>query len=384
MKRMAILLTAVQWWTAVSVFAQTNVTESVQRIDIALQRAGTFLVNQQEQDGSWRSERYGVFRDGMALTPLVSLCVRYLPQAGPEAMASHQHGHAFLANAVESMESDTTALAYPVYTAALSAMGGIMTDQRRWLDILMTRQFSSANGWSEEDAHFGGWGFGPRIPKKSGNVSPYTANISATVYALGALRSSGLSPTNQIFTDALIFLQRCRNPFPGDGGFYFSPGDDAANKAGGEGDRFYSYGSATADGVRGLLLCGLTRDHPYVADAALWLDRNFSTTNVPGAFTETREPLRNAYYYYYVWSVSHALHVLGAAEANGMKWAGALADVLIERQLPDGSWSNDLTDMREDDPLIATPFAASALALCRKALITPPEAIRPVAHGPVY
>ena len=41
---------------------------------------------------------------------------------------------------------------------------------------------------------------------------------------------------------------------------------------------------------------------------------------------------------------------------------------LVERQLPDGSWRNSYSFMKEDDPLIATTLAAAALANCRAAM----------------
>ncbi len=45
-----------------------------------------------------------------------------------------------------------------------------------------------------------------------------------------------------------------------------------------------------------------------------------------------------------------------------------LAEELLRRQRPDGSWSNHYTDAMEDDPLIATPFAAAALAIGSRVL----------------
>ena len=49
-------------------------------------------------------------------------------------------------------------------------------------------------------------------------------------------------------------------------------------------------------------------------------------------------------------------------------WAEALAEELLRRQHSDGSWVNDAVEVREDDPLVATPLAAGALAVCRDAL----------------
>jgi len=49
-------------------------------------------------------------------------------------------------------------------------------------------------------------------------------------------------------------------------------------------------------------------------------------------------------------------------------WAEELANALIRRQHPDGSWATTFSFTKEDDPLIATPLAAAALANCRLTL----------------
>jgi hypothetical protein len=45
-----------------------------------------------------------------------------------------------------------------------------------------------------------------------------------------------------------------------------------------------------------------------------------------------------------------------------------LAETLLAKQGADGSWQSASTEMREDDPLVATPFAAAALAVARTIL----------------
>jgi hypothetical protein len=49
-------------------------------------------------------------------------------------------------------------------------------------------------------------------------------------------------------------------------------------------------------------------------------------------------------------------------------WARALAEALLARQRPDGSWVNASMELREDDPLVATPFAMAALGIARMVL----------------
>jgi len=125
----------------------------------------------------------------------------------------------------------------------------------------------------------------------------------------------------------------------------------------------------TCDGLRALLQCGFTAKHPRVIAARRWLEQNFSVASNPGVFQKDREVLRDAYYYYYAWSLAHALMALNVHEVQTPKgpqrWAGALSRELIRRQNRDGSWANPYTDAKEDDPLVATPFAISALIICQ-------------------
>ncbi|MEM9252049.1 MAG: hypothetical protein AAGB29_06835, partial [Planctomycetota bacterium] len=103
---------------------------------------------------------------------------------------------------------------------------------------------------------------------------------------------------------------------------------------------------------------------------------HFLPDTVPGDFADGREPLRHGYYHYYAWSVSHALRRLGVTHAGVDRetpWAEQLAEALIATQDADGAWRNASTDGKEDDPLVATPFALSALAVCRNALMEMPS-----------
>jgi hypothetical protein len=106
-----------------------------------------------------------------------------------------------------------------------------------------------------------------------------------------------------------------------------------------------------------------------VVAARGWLERHFSAAKHPGLFASEREELRNAAYYYWTWAVAHAFRIFQTrrivTDRGELDWAAALAAELLARQRPDGSWVNRFTDAKEDDPLIATPWAASASALAR-------------------
>jgi hypothetical protein len=125
----------------------------------------------------------------------------------------------------------------------------------------------------------------------------------------------------------------------------------------------------TADGVRGLIRLGVPLDDNRVAAAAAWLDANFDAERNPGDFPPVAEVRRASSYYYWTWSAAHALRDLGKVTVSGRaRWAEALAEALLARQRPDGSWSNPATEMREDDPVVATAFATAALGVCRIAI----------------
>jgi squalene-hopene/tetraprenyl-beta-curcumene cyclase len=116
----------------------------------------------------------------------------------------------------------------------------------------------------------------------------------------------------------------------------------------------------TADGVRALLRLGATAEDPRVVAAKRWLARNFDPEKNPGVFPERDEVRRRSGYYYWVWSGAHAMRALGERA-----WAEPLAEALLRRQGADGSWKNPSTEMREDDALVATPFAVAGLAAAR-------------------
>jgi squalene-hopene/tetraprenyl-beta-curcumene cyclase len=225
----------------------------------------------------------------------------------------------------------------------------------------------------------------PRKPLPGEGGPPLLeSNLSATAFALQALRAAGCSSSDPAYAAALVFVKRCQNYADesdeafDDGGFFFIYDDAVRNKAGVAGkdrtgrERFSSYGSTTADGLGALLACGLPPTHARVAAARAWLESHFDVTGVPGKYAASREANRAAVYHYYCWSLARALHAAGVKEvttpAGKLRWAEALADELLKRQRADGSWVNEVMAQRENDPLIATSEAAAGLAVCRSAL----------------
>src|SRR5207245_5587747 len=173
-----------------------------------------------------------------------------------------------------------------------------------WVAYLRQRQLTEDLGWQPADKEYGGWGYCPTLPRKppDGQLTPplTESNLSATLAALAALRAGGVPADDPAVRKARFFVERCQNfgddPAYDDGGFFFIYDDGVRNKAGVAGkdrqgrERYLSYGSTTADGLRALLLCGLPAEHPRVAAARRWLETRFSATDHPGQYRPEREP----------------------------------------------------------------------------------------------
>jgi hypothetical protein len=325
----------------------------VDRIDLALARGASFLLRKQGEDGAFRSGSYAAFRDGYSLTPMAILALS-LASDTAESRRAYARGATFMTTmlgADRMLRTDLARPQYPSYSTALAILALNPSPDpahRAARDALIGELRKLA-------VPSGGWGYEigePQIQK--------TANLSATLFAIGALTLSGVPQNDAELMKARAFVEKCQNAPPaGDGGFFFAPGGSDGNKAG----PGQSYGSMTADGVRALIRLGVPVTDPRLVAARGWLEKEFDATRNPGAFPEVSEIRRASSYYYYMWSVSHALRDLGVTTP----WYDALAEELIRRQKPDGSWQNPAAEMRENEPVVATSFAMAALAVSRMA-----------------
>jgi squalene-hopene/tetraprenyl-beta-curcumene cyclase len=352
-----------------------------QRIEDALKRGSRFLASRQAADGLWRSDVYGSFKDPSALTPLVASAL----DAAKPAAGADERVVKYLAGMVRpdgGIDVESYGIPYPLYTAALTvnllSAPERVAHAKAWAADLAKRQLDEHLGWQPSDPEYGGWGYAKELPRKPAaglSVLPGTeSNLSATTFALEALRQAGAG--KEVFRKARMFIDRCQNysdearvqasPFD-DGGFFFIRNDPVRNKAGVAGkdaigrERYASYGSATADGIRALRACGVSEADPRLQAARRWLERSFRADAHPGGYASDREVNREALYYYYAFSVSRALR----SEGDDLGRRDKLAEALLGRQGADGAWVNPAVAVREDDPLVATSFAVLALAACR-------------------
>jgi hypothetical protein len=348
----------------------------------ALASGVTYLISRQSDDGAWHSDGVGLLKDGTALTPFAITALQEAHDAGvrtPAVEASIRKGLVWLSQFTKkdgSVAPPADGFEYPMYTATLAIKAyshptahAFLLARDGWVKFVKERQLTEKLGWKPEDKQYGGWGYCRVIPKRlDPNVigpANVESNLSATVFALDALRTAGELDADTA-KGAAVFVRRCQNK---DGGFHFIYDDPTRNKAGlatTEPPTFHSYGSTTADGIRALTLCQLPEDKQRRDNALRWLAKHFQADTHPGTYNQVHEPNREAVYFYYAASVAKAFRDHLARLDNANDWADQLGRELVRRQKPDGSWVNLVELVRENDPIIATCNALSTLATCTK------------------
>jgi hypothetical protein len=332
-----------------------------------LARAADYLWSQQADDGGWHSHTYGLLRSGQAMTPFVLEALLEIPDQGRAAPAAKvDRALEFIRGKTQSSGAlgmaDPGIPDYPNYATALAVSAICRARRPGWeaqvkpmVAYLRAQQFTEQNGWRPSDPVYGAWGMGggQRTPPDTGHV-----DLSMTRYVIEALRDAGVPPSDRIFDQARMFLQRCQN-FDADGGFFFSTTEFDTNKAGHDGKRFRSYGTTTADGILALLAIGLPRTDPQVSAAQRWLTAHHRDVEVPGFTGAAYQRWPQGLSFYYSSAAAQAFRALGANAGPG------IVDGLTKTQRPDGSWANPENLVKEDDPLIATAFAVRALVASR-------------------
>ncbi|HVC98936.1 MAG TPA: prenyltransferase/squalene oxidase repeat-containing protein [Pirellulales bacterium] len=224
-------------------------------------------------------------------------------------------------------------------------------------------QWDGEEGHDESSFNYGGAGYG----------KSKRPDLSNTNFLLDALKAAGNGPDDEAVKKALIFVSRCQNletenntsPFAAlnpDGGFYYTVAAGGESQAGkNENGGLRSYGSMTYAGLKSMIFAGVGPDDPRVQAAIGWLKKHYSLETNPGMGD-------NGLYYYYH-TFAKALDSLGQEtfeDADGTKheWRKELAEELVRRQQPDGSWINTNGRWLEGDANLVTGYALLTLSYC--------------------
>lgn len=341
-------------------------TELLRSVDASLRKGAEWLLKQQKEDGSF---------GGPAEVGKASLVVSAL-LGTPDGKTLRDDARVKKAIAyIVSMQQPDGSINTPgeqglanyqtsAAVAALAAYGDPAHKPiiNKAKDFLLSIQH-------KEGLDAGGFGYN----------SDKRADLSNTQFTLEALRAAGLKEDSEAFQNCIKFLQRCQNrsesndqPWAGnDGGGIYYPG---SSKAGviklADGKVIYkSYGSMTYALLRGYVLAGLKPDDPRVQAAQKWITENYTLDQNPGM--EGDQKLQGLLYYYM--SMAKALSLLKTSTLelpNGTKrvWAKDLAEKLISLQEAEGSWINTAMRWMENDRVLATAYALTALNECRAVL----------------
>jgi hypothetical protein len=340
-------------------------------IDSAVKKGFAWLLGQQAKDGGWHSTAYGSLKGGAAMTSLVLYTVAQLPQPLWEPNADRwRRAFAFFAPGLEKRQTLAAAdgsLDYPTYAVPMWLVASERLKQpqapalrKRLVEYLIAAQLCERRGFKAQQTPFGGWDF---LGAADAQGITTGSNISVLAYAVEALAGSDHPMAAKSLQRAADWLVRCQEACR-DGGFAFTTEPMSLNNKAEFRDAKQTqpraYGSATTDGLRALLACGVELSDARVQKAAQWLAKHPGVEVVPG-FDDLPLELgwQRGLRYYYLAGLSRALPTLPAAERT--KRASQIAKALLGEQKADGNWQSDAPRMREDDPLIATCFALTAL-----------------------
>lgn len=338
----------------------------------ALARGVAWLLKQQAADGGWHSQAYGQLKGGAAVTALVLDTLSQLPK---ESITKHEpaidRGFQFLRAGFakrRTIAATDGSLDFPTYGSALfltattrlaNKSDEIQKQTKLAREYLFGAQLLEPRGFAADHASYGGWDF---LGADDAQGITTGTNVSVVAHVLEAFATDKSAAAEKSRVAAKGWLLRCQQA---DGGFAFTPEPMSLNNKAEFADQARtkprSYGTATCDGIRGLLALDLTVDDANIKRAITWLSKNPALEVVPGfealpAETEWRRGLR--FYYYY--GLARILPQLPAADRPGRQQA--IERILLKEQQADGRWQNESDRMRENDPLIATSFAVSTLA----------------------
>lgn len=354
---------------------------------VAIQRGVDFLRQAQHPDGSWTAG------PGPAVTGLVVALLLDEPDIGPDDPAVAR-GVDYLLSRVQadgSIRDGAQGILANYNTAiclsALSrlpdhpeAVRAVAAAQAFLIDLQWKPGMTPPGGTPINTDHpfYGGAGYG-----RHGRP-----DMSNTQIMLQGLHDSGLDPEDPAFARALTFIARCqgiddnqyfpRGTLVNDGGViyatsingehpeipvsYANPQAVDEARAGRPVSGLRGYGSMTYAAFKSFAYAKLPPDDPRVRGALQWIQTHYTLDQNPGM----PEAIGQQGLYYYYLTHARALHAWGhptltLTEGRTVHWAAALTNRLSSLQNADGSFVNTDGRWMENDPVLVSAYAVTAL-----------------------
>jgi len=329
--------------------------ETRQRLMSALDKAESYLRQQQKPDGS--------FDANVGISALAATAILRQPGKPKAAQLQVAAKTLDLLAGLAKPDGGIYDKIIPHYITAVSTMalvaGGRPQDRpliEKARLYLAENLLDEGEGVKQDEFWYGGMGYG-----NTTRADGRRADIISLEYALRAMKEADLPESNAAWQKAITFLQRTQNNSEtndqkwaaNDGGFVYYPGFTYHADGGTK-----SYGSVTYAGLLSYTYANLTKNDPRVQAALKWIRANYTVDENPGMGQKT------VYYYYMVFA--KALQAVGeniVVDANGRRhpWREELARKLISLQYPEGYWVNKVPDEWQDNKVLVTAFTMTAI-----------------------
>jgi squalene-hopene/tetraprenyl-beta-curcumene cyclase len=299
------------------------------KADRAVDAGIAFLRKTQARDGSW-SKSVGV--TALAARAMLESHRKYT-EADDRAVASavqfvlrHVKGDGSITDTAENTSYNTATALVALQATRNPAYRDAVANAQRFL---ARHQIDEGESRHREDVFYGGIGY-------SDDDRP---DLSNQYMALEALRASGLSDEDPVWSRALVFISRCQNRSESndqkwagnDGGFTYNPNFSPHGA-------LTSYGGMTHAGLISLIFASVDKNDPRIQAAYDWIRANYTLDVNPG--TDGKSGL---YYYYEVFAKAMAAYgepLIVTTDGVKHNWREDYIRKMTSLQNADGSWVN--------------------------------------------
>jgi len=344
---------------------------SYAKVDLSLQKeiehsikiSLQWLVEQQEDDGSWQH-----------YPAITALSVIAILNSNPNITYTFEpvdRGLNFIAECAKpngSIYEDDM----PNYNTSICLMALKESKDPQYDTIidkaeryLINLQIDEEEGYTQDSLYYGGVGYG-------GDERPDLSNLQWAIEAMLErepvytdeleINKKGITNLREkevFFEKALVFLQRCQNLEEynpesysnNDGGFMYEPGK---SKAGGT----TSYGNMTYAGLKSMIYAKLGKDDLRVQAAYDWISNHFVVDTNPVLGKQ------GLFYYYLVMAkalTAYDVDIIVGDDGVKHDWREELADQLIKIQNEEGWWQNENGRWWENNKVLVTAYSIISL-----------------------